>query len=65
MGVVIEIFVNSWGVENGPTPLTSTVAFDQRPWPLHNRYTRTDAFSVKEWPLHIYSRYKFVTVRNL
>jgi hypothetical protein len=29
------------------------VAFDQRPWPLHNRHTRTDNLSFGKWPLHI------------
>jgi hypothetical protein len=39
------------------------VAFDQRPWPLHNRYTRTDTFI--RWKMAVtraYGRYKFVTV---
>jgi hypothetical protein len=38
-----------------------TVGFDQRPRPLHNRYTRTDNFA--RWEMAVaYGRYKFVTV---
>jgi hypothetical protein len=37
------------------------VAFDQRPWPLHNRYTRTE--TCVRWVMIVtYNRYKFVTV---
>jgi hypothetical protein len=38
-----------------------TVGFDQRPRPLHNRYTRTDT-CVRWGMAAAYSRYKFVTV---
>jgi hypothetical protein len=36
-------------------------AFDQRPWPLHDRYNRTD--TCFRWGMAVtYNRYKFVTV---
>jgi hypothetical protein len=38
--------------------------FDQRPRPLHNRYTRTD--TCVRWGMAVtYSRYKFITVSIL
>jgi hypothetical protein len=39
-------------------------AFDQRPWPLHKRYTRTD--TCLRWVMAVaYNRYKFITASIL
>jgi hypothetical protein len=48
-------------VEDSHTKIYFGVGFDQRPRPLHNRYTRTDNFI--HWEIAVtYSHYKSVTV---